>query len=170
MNKRLKLSLPAKAGLLALAFCAPLAMAGHLNVVLQAKLDGQEEVGAKGDPDARGEAYVFGIDGNPDVLCYTLVDVRKLGELDMPPGNGRAAHIHLGDRGATGPVVANLAGPQGGQAGDCLNPATQPERFPMGGQVVQEVLRNPGRYYVNIHNAEYPAGALRGQLVDTATP
>jgi CHRD domain-containing protein len=30
---------------------------------------------------------------------------------------------------------------------------------------IEAIETNPNRYYVNIHNARYPAGALRGQLV-----
>ncbi len=36
-------------------------------------------------------------------------------------------------------------------------------KFPTG-ETVAEILANPENYYVNVHNAEYPAGALRGQL------
>ncbi|HET9976214.1 MAG TPA: CHRD domain-containing protein [Burkholderiaceae bacterium] len=164
-----KLSPLTKVGLASLALAAPLAIAGHLNVVLKADLDGREEVNTSGttaivgDPDGRGEVYVFGIDANADVLCYVLL-AKKIGELDMAPGNGRAAHIHAGVRGSNGPVVAALAWPQGGQSGDCLDPATQPARFPMGGSVVADIKANPQNYYVNVHNAEYPGGALRGQL------
>jgi hypothetical protein len=144
--------------------------AGHLNAVLEAQLDGREEVatGATnraivGDPDGRGEIYVFGIDDDPKTLCYVLI-VKKIGELGMAPGGGRAAHIHIGARGVNGPVVANLAWPQNGQAADCLTEG-EPGKFPGNPPgIVQQILANPTEYYVNVHNAEYPAGAIRGQL------
>lgn len=163
---------------LATAVCAAsmAAWAGHLNTVLEAELDGREEVGATraiaGDPDGRGEAYVFGIDGDPTTLCYVLT-VKKIGELDQAPGGGRAAHIHRGSRGTNGPVVVNLAWPQNGQAADCLTEgevlASGAAAFPvvpaLGRSVtVQEILGDPNAFYVNVHNAEYPGGALRGQL------
>ena len=168
MTMHRKFSLLARAGLLSLAVAAPLAIAGHLNVVLNAKLDGRDEVNTSGtsaivgDPDGRAEAYVFGIDNDPLTLCYLLVDVKKIGELNMGPGSGRAAHIHKGKRGENGPVVAVLAWPQGGQAADCLTEG-ESGKFPTG-ESVQAILGNPQDYYVNIHNAEYPAGAIRGQL------
>ncbi len=31
-------------------------------------------------------------------------------------------------------------------------------------EVALDILKNPEDYYVNVHNAEYPAGARRGQL------
>jgi CHRD domain len=169
----------ARASLLSLAVAAPLAIAGHLNTVLEAELDGREQVGSAGtmaivgDPDGRGEFYLFGIDGlpgqpnpNPNLLCYVLT-VKKIGELDLAPAMGtRMAHIHAGKRGENGPVVANIAWPQDGQAADCLDALTQSGRFPMGNgaAVIADIKANPQGYYVNVHNAEYPAGAIRGQL------
>lgn len=156
-----------------------IAQAGHLNRLLEGDLDGRTEVSASGsnaiagDPDGRGEAYVFGIDNdvvdgvttdNSDTLCYVLV-VDKIAELDLGPGNGRAAHIHRGVEGENGPVVANLAWPQGGQAADCLS-EDETGKFVSGtgAGIVQEVLTHPERFYVNVHNTEHPGGALRAQL------
>jgi hypothetical protein len=30
--------------------------------------------------------------------------------------------------------------------------------------LIKAIIQSPQEYYVNVHNAEYPAGALRGQL------
>lgn len=158
-------------GLLSVAVWAPHALAGHTNVVLESELNGREEVstdannkGIAGSPNARGRAYVFGIDGDPTTLCYALVDIKRLAELDRAPGNGRAAHIHEGARGSSGPVVANLAWPQDGQAADCLTEGEE-GKFPAGEPgIVHRILDNPQNFYINIHNSEYPQGAIRGQL------
>lgn len=167
---QLKTRLALAAGLAGLIAAGP-AAAGHLNVVAEADLLGRNEVqtGATdrrvvGDPNGSGEAYVFGIDGDPFTLCYLLVDIVKIAELDQAPGNGRAAHIHRGAPGTNGPVVANLAWPQDGQAADCLTEG-EPGKFPGDPSgIVAEILANPAAFYVNIHNNGYPGGAIRGQL------
>lgn len=144
--------------LLVMAFGA---LAGHTNTILQATLDGRSEVASGatnkrivGDPDGRGEVYVFGIDGDPTTLCYVLLVDR------IAPAT--AAHIHEAPEGQNGPVVVNLAAPADGDAADCLTEG-EPGKFPTGATVA-EILATPADYYVNVHNAEYPGGALRGQL------
>lgn len=135
-----------------------MAVAGHANPVLEADLTGRAEVGTSnrlaGDPNGRGEAYVFGVDGDPTTLCYVLTVDRI--------GTPVAAHIHEGAAGTNGPVVANLAAPADGNAADCLTEG-EAGKF-VGDQTVAEILADPGNYYVNVHNAEYPGGAIRGQL------
>ena len=142
------------------------AFAGHENTVLEATLDGRAELDAAaanksigGDPNWRGEAYVFGIDGDSKTLCYVLT-VSKIAP-------ATAAHIHAGPEGANGPVVVNLARPTDGNAADCL---TEGEILPSGapafapGTTAASILANPAAFYVNVHNADYPGGAIRVQL------
>ena len=61
-------------------------------------------------------------------------------------------------------VLASLAWPQGGLSADCLDARLRPAQFPQGDVVVADILANPEDYYVNVHNAEFPSGAIRGQL------
>jgi len=58
--------------------------------------------------------------------------------------------------------VVNLAAPADGNAADCLTEG-EVGTF-VGDQTVTDILANPDGYYVNVHNAEYPGGAIRGQL------
>lgn len=137
------------------------ASAGHENQLLFTELDGRNEVANAatnqrnvGDPNGSGEAYVFGIDGDVTTLCYILT-VDKI-------GTATAAHIHEGAAGSNGPVVVSLAAPADGNAADCLTEG-ETGKF-VGDQTVLEILNNPSDYYVNVHNVEYPNGAIRGQL------
>ena len=170
------------AGLAAGLLISPIqqAVAGHTNPILEASLDGKQEVGVKdngkpakhlGDHDGRGEAYVFGIDNDPGrtTLCYVLT-VEKIAELDQAPLAGvRMAHIHRGAPGENGPVVANLAWPLDGESADCLREGDTRGGNPVyvNGGSAAEILSNPEGFYVNVHNSEYPAGAVRGQLAST---
>lgn len=166
--KRILIGATGVAGLAVGLLLAPgPAQAGHSNALVSADLTGRAEVAANGskraagDPNGRGEAYVFGIDGDPTTLCYIL-EVSRVAELELAPGAPRAAHIHKGAEGTNGPVEVNLAFPQGGQAADCLTEGEAGKGLDPG--EVQAILANPSAYYVNVHNGEYPAGAVRGQL------
>ena len=167
MRKKMKLAAATTALAAAgVAITSGVATAGHENTVLETSLDGRSEVanGATnkrlvGDPNGRGEAYVFGIDGDSKTLCYVLT-VDKIEP-------AAAAHIHEGRPGTNGPVVVNLARPSDGNAADCL---TEGEILPTGSRAfptdekVADILARPGDYYVNVHNAQFPGGAIRGQL------
>lgn len=145
------------------------AFAGHTNLVLKSDVfDGREEVDSEatdrrlvGDPDGKGIAYVFGIDNDPTTLCYVLL---VSGIQTVPVGEGMAAHIHEGARDENGPVVAALAGPEDGNAADCLTEG-EAGKFPTGeAGIVQRILGNPALFYINVHNPDFPAGAIRGNL------
>jgi hypothetical protein len=113
--------------------------------VLQTELSGAEEAPGPGDPDGSGSATIIVIP--PDRVCYVLTAE------NIAPAT--AAHIHEAPPGEPGPVVVPLAPPTYGASGGCTQ--AEPE-------VVSGLQENPGDYYVNVHNAEYPNGAIRGQL------
>lgn len=139
----------------ALSFAIGTATAGHENALLRTKLKGAAEVDSAGDPNGKGQIVVFGVDDDSTTLCYALT-VSKL------DGTATAAHIHKGKRGENGPPVAFLAAPGDGTAADCLTEGEE-GKFAEG-QTVEDILENPGQYYVNVHTEAYPAGAVRGQL------
>ena len=82
----------ARASLLALAMASPLAFAGHLNILLNADLDGRQGVNTRGnnaivgDPAGRGEWNGSGIDENRHTLGYNL-PVKRIDGLAMAPGH-----------------------------------------------------------------------------------
>jgi hypothetical protein len=51
--------------------------------------------------------------------------------------------------------VVPLKAPATGSVEDCATVAKD---------VAEDMIKNPGNYYVNVHNAEFPGGAIRGQL------
>jgi hypothetical protein len=106
-------------------------------------------LGGAGSPDTDGAGHAtFNIDTAKNEVCYDLM-VEKIQPATM-------AHIHRGAAGASGPVAVPLTKP--GDDGKAKGCAT------IGADVVKEILANPGGFYVNVHNAEFPAGAIRGQL------
>ena len=109
-----------------------------------AQLSGNAEVPGPGDPDGRGHAVVRISRGE---VCAGL-SVKKI-------QTATAAHIHRGAAGAAGPVVVNLKAPSGGSSYSCAR---------VDRELAKEIARKPAQFYVNVHNAEYPAGAVRGQL------
>lgn len=109
-------------------------------------LEGANEVPTPGDPDGSGTATIR-INPGRGQLCYTII-VR-----DIEPAT--AAHVHEAPAGSAGPVVVGLSPPTNGSSQGCV--AIDPKE-------AVEIIRNPENYYVNVHNAPYPGGALRGQL------
>ena len=68
-----------------------------------------------------------------------------------------ASHIHKGGKGVSGPVFIALGGKF------ALKGCTTASK-----SAITAVESKPGAYYVNVHNAKYPNGAVRGQLVTGA--
>jgi hypothetical protein len=124
------------------AAALPLA-AQAATVKLGATLTGPNEP-AGGDPDGTG---TFSAEVDPDAgdFCYTITSA-KIAAPTM-------AHVHTGAVGVNGAPVITID-PKGND--ECV--AVEPD-------VLKPIVATPEAYYVNIHNAQFPGGAIRGQLM-----
>jgi hypothetical protein len=95
-----------------------------------------------GDKDGTG-SFTAKID--KDKICYTLTSA-NIDEATM-------AHIHKGAAGANGPVYIGLPD---------IDPGEHCED--VGRERLDVLKAKPGDYYVNVHNGDFPGGAIRGQL------
>jgi hypothetical protein len=109
-----------------------------------------------GDPDGRGKAE-FTFDTEQGTVCYEI-EVEGISEPVEPgPGVG-SAHIHFL---ATGGIAVDL---------EADFQPDQSDEFKASGCVqvdstlLQAILEDPEQFYVNIHNVEFPGGALAGLL------
>ena len=113
-----------------------------------APLAGDWEVPGPGDPDGTGSATVT-LNAGLQKVCWSI----NASDITLPAA---AAHIHEAPVGVPGDVVVTLSPPDAtGVATGC----TTADRA-----LVKDIAKNPSEYYVNVHNADFPGGALRGQL------
>ncbi len=111
-----------------------------------AELTGGNEVHL-GDPNGSGTAQI----SFSDELTRVCWDLNNLANLAPITG----AHVHRGAAGTDGPIVLPLKqATEGGWRG-CSSDTTW---------VRAAFAEGISNYYVNVHTAEYPKGAIRGQL------
>jgi hypothetical protein len=109
-------------------------------------LTGAAERPNPGDPDGSGSAWVSLNPGTGEVCYeYSVSGVANL----------TAAHIHRGSADVAGPVVIPLPPTSATGGSGCVT---------AGRTLIMEIIRDPSAFYVNVHNADFPPGALRGQL------
>jgi hypothetical protein len=106
-------------------------------------LSGKDEV-PKGDAKATGTATIT-FDVAKRTVCWKF----RLTGVAAPT----AAHIHEAPPGKAGAVVVPFG--KAYKPSGCV--AAKPAQ-------IRELLDEPTEYYVNVHNAKYPAGVVRGQL------
>jgi len=100
------------------------------------------------DPDGKGTATLRLRQGEGQV-CYSLT-VSGI-------GSATGAHIHKGNVDASGPVYVPLTTPSSsGSSSGCAKVTAR--------VIVNDIVKNPSSYYVNVHNADFPNGAIRAQL------
>src|SRR5215213_6934279 len=139
------------------------AQSGGSHRHLRAALTGTKEVPGPGDEDGMGRANirVFPTKGK---VCFR----ERWANIEAPT----ASHIHTGPRGVAGDIVVTLfmssaspaepptlpdtlSGVQG-----CSDMVAVPEGFDNATQLLRSIKRHPGQYYVNVHNLDFPAGAI----------
>ncbi len=109
-------------------------------------LTGAAERPGPGDPDGTGTATLR-VNAGQNQVCYTI----NVANIDA----ATLAHIHRGAAGAAGPVVVTFDPPADGSSEGCVS---------VDRSLAQELIRAPEGFYVNVHNAAFPPGAIRGQL------
>jgi len=127
-------------------------------------MSGASEFNASGTPinphgDADHGAIELRVNAGQGEVCWTV------GELTLTTGDvlPHVAHIHRADAGVSGPIVVDLFGGAAPVAAPTSYP-TATTCVPGARAVLQDILRDPGAYYVNLHNAQHPGGVMRAQL------
>ncbi len=115
-----------------------------------AQLTGANEFPTVGDPDGIGTAAVT-INAVTGEVC---VDLRVANIT-----TATAAHIHTGAAGAAGAILVPLTAP---------TPTSATCATITPGEAAG-IVANPAGFYVNVHNADFAGGAIRGQLSSAAT-
>lgn len=110
------------------------------------ELSGGAEVPGPGDTDGSGTANLK-LDHAKGELCY---DISVKG-IEAPT----AAHIHAGAAGKSGAVKVALKKAADGAWKGCVSADKT---------LLDDIMKKPGDYYVNVHTADFPNGAIRGQL------
>jgi hypothetical protein len=152
MQRRILATVLTLLAILTLVVGLPGSAAAHDPRVLSARLSGANEV-PPADPDGAGEATVTLIGSQ---VCFRL----KWNGIDAP----FAGHIHRGAAGVNGPIVVNFftntpATPLPARISSALGCTPNVDEA-----LMSEIRANPAGFYVNLHNAAFPGGVIRGQL------
>jgi hypothetical protein len=133
------------AGMLLLAACATAPQ--NRRATLYVSMTGIQEVPGPGEPAGNGTVEINVVPASGQ-LCWNLY-ARQIGP-------ATAAHIHRGAEGIAGPVVLMLTTPDAaGHSQGCA--AVDPA-------LAREIAWQGHLFYVNVHTATHPDGAIRGQL------
>ena len=154
MTRKLKLVLAAgaSASLIGVALAAPIPEGGRK---FTTTMTGAQECNASGtcnlgDPDGTGTAEVF-INVGQQRVCWDIT----VNNISAP----QRGHIHRGPAGGAGGIVIGFF-----EASDVNLEGCTSTTQPVDRELLTEIMQNPQDFYVNIHTADFPSGAIRGQL------
>ncbi len=158
----LALLLPAL--MLTIALSVGTALADNGGRPFNLALSGANEFDAAGQPinphgDADRGSVTLTINPGQEEVCWSF------GAITLTAGDAlpHVAHVHLAAAGVAGPITVDIFG------GAAAAPA--PTSYPTGTTCVHgdrddlsAILRNPGAFYINLHNVQHPGGVMRAQL------
>jgi hypothetical protein len=139
---------------------ASVASASDGTVYLTADLTGAQEV-PPADPDGSGKAKVW-VDVDAGEVCFDI----KITDTGTP----NRGHIHVGEAGVNGGIVVTffelrtVDTPATDERNDEIEQGRIQDCVPGDPATLALIVANPGNYYVNLHNARFPGGAIRCQL------
>jgi hypothetical protein len=112
-------------------------------------VDGAQVAPGPGDPDGGGGIFIF-LDRQTGRFCF-FADTANI---STPL---TSVDLHRAPAGSEGPIVTPLHGPS----------TTDPDGsacLDLDPDLVKEISKHKADFYIDIHNEEFPGGALRGQL------
>jgi hypothetical protein len=124
------------------------AVRAQLPVPFKVVLRGAQEVGG-GDTDGGAAGSVW-LDTGSNRVNWNLTYTNIAAPSDM--------HIHTGGLGVNGGVLIGLGAATTGGPGTLIGSVATTDAL------LDQVIASPLNFYLNIHNAEFPSGAVRGQM------
>lgn len=120
-----------------------------------------------------------------DSTSWTMLRTNLTGEVEVPPGDSSASgtasvkvsqsqvcfdvkwsgikatasHIHLAPKGRAGAIVVPFF-----KSDTPLSETRKQGCTEVSATLAKAIANNPSAYYVNVHDTEFPKGAIRGQL------
>lgn len=125
-------------------------------IPLTAELTGAQEAPGPGSPTGSGSGSMT-FDDVTNVFSWVIE------YSGLPPGEDIAAHFHLAPPGVAGPVVIALP------VGSPIIGSFDFDDFGADAATREAQLLS-GLFYVNVHTVQFPAGAIRGQVLQVPEP
>ena len=116
-----------------------------------AQLSGANEIGNPGDSDGWGIG-VIGVDDGTVHFYLWVTDI----------ADPTAGHVHAGSAGQNGGIAVDFEAAFSAAGGGSW---VAFGLVSAGAATIASILDDPSAFYFNIHNADHPAGAVRGQVL-----